>query len=52
MIRCSIAVAYFSYLLFAGTGMAGGLSNAEHVSKGSYQSNICVLLMDDSKCPR
>gem|GEM_PF-5212685 len=50
MFRYGLIVAYFSYLLMAGSTMAGGVSSADTSSAASYQSNVCRLLADNSKC--
>ena len=52
MIRATIAIAYFSYLIMGGSGMVHSLGEAEHSSAASYQEHMCRLLPDSQGCAR
>ena len=52
MIRCMLAVAYFSYLVSAGVSMAGGVSQAEHASATPFKTNMCQLISDTPGCQK
>lgn len=51
MFKTVLAIGYFSYLLMAGSSMAGGLSQADKTSTASqYQANLCALYANGSPC--
>lgn len=50
MIRTTLAIAYFSYLLVGGNAMVGGLKSAEHTNASAYQQNICKLMQAIEQC--
>ncbi|MBY0407258.1 MAG: hypothetical protein K2Q01_06160 [Rickettsiales bacterium] len=50
MIRTTLAIAYFSYLLVGGGSMTQGMRDAEKPSASHYQANVCRLLPDTKGC--
>lgn len=49
MIRTTLAITYFSYLIMAG-GMFQSVAHAEKPSAASYQENLCRLMADSPAC--
>lgn len=50
MIRTTLAIAYFSYLLLGGTAMTKSMNEAEHASAASFNANMCRLMADSAAC--
>lgn len=50
MFRYGLVGIYFGYLLISGAGMASGLSNADKSNSKQFESNMCRLMGDSSKC--